>query len=243
MRYLVTSDWHADWTTLGRSRYIEIAEAVERTIEVALSERVDAYLFLGDLTDPDTGGDSYRAVTLALMTATRLAAKGVRSIWVAGNHDVCEDGTGTTTLAPLLAVSWMYPGRVWVATQPCAVPMSEDEWVLCLPFTPASHGADAAEAVRAHWPARGRVVVAAHLMLPGIHPGSEEDMPRGREVVFPAGLTRAASVRLNGHYHARQTVDLGDGGPAVIVPGSMARLGFGEEQNEPGFLIVDTVAP
>ena len=81
-------------------------------------------------------------------------------------------------------------------------------------------------------------------MLPGIHPGSEtEDMPRGREVLFPGEQTRGAVARMNGHYHARQTHGLGDGGPDVIIPGSLARLGFGEESNEPGFLLVDTGAP
>ena len=241
MRYVVSSDWHADWLTLGHRRYEEVAEAVAHSVSYAIEQHVNAYVFLGDLTDPDSGGGTFRAINLAMTMAVRLARSGIRSIWIAGNHDVCEDGTGATTLDPLRALDGPFP--VDVVTEPRLIGGTQ-EMVLCLPFAPASHGYDVATEAERLYPESGRVVVAAHLMLPGIHPGSEtEDMPRGREVLFPGEQTRGAVARMNGHYHARQTHGLGDGGPDVIIPGSLARLGFGEESNEPGFLLVDTGAP
>jgi hypothetical protein len=78
--------------------------------------------------------------------------------------------------------------------------------------------------------------------VPGAGVGSETlDMPRGRDLAFPleacAALREAGGyekqVLLNGHFH-RRIVD----GP-VLVPGSLARLTHGEEDHEPGFLVVD----
>lgn len=257
MRIVCTSDWHGDWSTLGHRRHDEVAAAVDRSVDVAVEEKADAYLCLGDVSDPDTGGDTFRTIELVLRTALSLRERGIRSIWVAGNHDVCEDGSGASTLTPLRALEDAFPDEIHVASSPRLVWLDGDVAVLCLPFTPMSHGVDAATAAASLLGERGlpplprrdgplrtgeraRVVVAGHLMLPGIHPGGETtEMPRGREVLFPLAETRDAFLRLNGHYHARQIFDAGDGGPPIYIPGSLARLNFGEEGNEPSILVLD----
>jgi exonuclease SbcD len=252
MRIVVTSDWHGDWSTLGHRRHEEVCEAVAQSVELAVAEKADAYLCLGDVADPDTGGDTFRSVALALRTALALREAGIPSVWIAGNHDVCEDGSGASTLTPLKALEDAFPGEVHVASVPRLVrlpdrgssPFDTPVSVLCLPFTPASHGVDVRNAVEELLlGARGhRVVVAAHLMLPGIHPGSEtEEMPRGREVLFPMDETRECALLLNGHYHARQIYETPDG-QQIIIPGSLARLTFGEEKNDPGILVVEVPA-
>jgi hypothetical protein len=79
-------------------------------------------------------------------------------------------------------------------------------------------------------------VVAGHMTsVPGVPHGSEtSDMPRGADMAFPLAEAQAlGAVCMNGHFHRRCT-----DGP-VLIPGSLARLTHGEEQNEPSFLVVD----
>ncbi|MFA4974900.1 MAG: hypothetical protein WC683_20040, partial [bacterium] len=80
------------------------------------------------------------------------------------------------------------------------------------------------------------LVVAGHLCIEGAMLGSETtDMARGRSVEFPVAACSEAEANLlcNGHYHKRQTVR------GVECPGSLVRLAFGEEHNEPRWLEVE----
>jgi DNA repair exonuclease SbcCD nuclease subunit len=237
MKLLITSDWHLDFYTAGLERHHDVAAAVEYTVEKAEAEKVDHYLFLGDLADP--GVPAIAAVTWALWTAGKLARKGIESWWLAGNHDVIEDGRGTTTLSPLAAAGiegvtvCEKPGHF--SLQTAAIDL------ITLPYQARSSPTweDPEHAVakaREHGTARV-CIVAGHLMLPGMHPGSEStDMPRGRDIHFPLAAAKVIpGVQLfNGHYHRQQVTPDG-----VQIPGSLARLTFGEEQNTPAFLIVE----
>lgn len=243
MTKIVTStDWHADAATLGVRRYDEVAAAVDESVDVAIDERADCYICLGDISDPDSGGDTFRAQFVMIRAAMKLANAGVRSIWLAGNHDVCEDGTGATTLTPLLALESTQ--LVHVAEQPRLVWLDPGLAVLCLPFMAVSHGHDIAAAASALWPSElnsgmPRVIVASHLTVPGVVAGEETtEMPRGRDVVYPFEQTKRAVLRLQGHYHHRQTFDARDGGPPLVIPGSLARLSFSDE-HEPSYLVIN----
>src|SRR5262249_28285370 len=154
-------------------------------------QQVNAYLFLGDLCDPDSGSCVFRAVEVAMSAAALLQKAFIPSFWLAGNHDVIEDGTGDTTLSPLRALSTLGTGgsKVVVAERPCVEvisPLLDVDFVF-LPFTATSHRYDVAEFVGMQ---KGRLakktIVAGHLSIPGIIPGEETtEMPRGREVVWP----------------------------------------------------------
>lgn len=240
MKILVTSDWHTDAMTAGVDRGPDLEEAVAETIDAAIEAKVDLYLFLGDLCDPD-GVRSHRAAAVGVRAAARLQRVGVVSRWVVGNHDVIEDGSGTNTLAGVDAVGW-FDGGVAVYDAPCTElfnnPNSDDRvMMVALPFTPRSHAYDPVaflEEVESH---NGPVIVAGHLNIEGIGPGSETiDMPRGRDVFFPLAAVKKRfpkALMLNGHYHTRQTFN------GIVIPGSLERLTFGEEKNEPGYLIVE----
>jgi hypothetical protein len=115
--------------------------------------------------------------------------------------------------------------------------------VIALPFTPFCRSYDPAVFLReAAFVCRSpRVLIAGHLNLEGITPGSETlDMPRGRDVFFPIEEALATfgdrAILLNGHYHERQVYR------GVQVVGSLERLGFGELRNEPGYLLVEVNA-
>lgn len=233
MKLLVVSDLHADWFTAGFDRYEDVAEAVAETTTAAIREKVDGYLFLGDLCDPDTAR-SHRASALAVKTYMLLKDNGIESFWLAGNHDVIEDGTGATTLSALKAAG------ANVFEQPGSAVFRGLLPIIALPYTARSHAYDPAqfiERVAGGVGKQQRVLIVGHLNLEGIGPGSETtDMPRGRDVFWPTAAIREFfpnAVVLGGHIHKRQVFN------GVQIVGSLIRCTFGEEENEPGYLIIE----
>jgi hypothetical protein len=113
--------------------------------------------------------------------------------------------------------------------------------MICLPFTSHDRGYDPALTVRLLGASIKplTVVVAGHLNIQGIEIGSETtDFPRGRDVFFPqeacAELAKKKEVlKVNGHYHKAQTFE------GIHIPGSVARLTFGEEDHAPGYQVFD----
>lgn len=238
MKYLFTSDWHLDHTTDGHARFDEVSAAVDHSVKVAIEEKVGLYVFAGDLSDPD-GFAVHRAQAKAAETAVRLKKAGIKSLFVAGNHDVVEDGFGTTVLSPLAASE-----LALVYEAPSVIQLPDDRLLIALPFTPRSHMYEPAAFVRqlgAKLPAKvrqsNRIVVVGHLGLAGINPGSETtEMPRGREVLWPLEELKKwfpKAVLVGGHYHKAQEYK------GVNIIGSLARLTHGEEKHEPSMLLLE----
>ncbi len=246
MKALVSSDWHADARTIGVPRFEDIEKAVNTTVEVAIAQKVDAYFFPGDLTDPDSGVSVFRSVGLAITTAIRLAKADIRSFWLPGNHDVIEDGSGETTLTPMRGLGNPYitlmekPGRYQIASRNGG---GQSMRIIALPFTPTSHAYDPEKIVAPALGLDGINIVIAHLSVPGVQPGEETtEMPRGRDVVFPHHLFPSSmdgrTLLIQGHYHRQQTYRA-PGLCPIFIPGSVERLTFSEEKHEPGYLLVD----
>lgn len=263
MKILFTSDWHLDASTCGVDRFDDVVGAVKETVETAIAEKVDLYVFLGDLCDPDANR-SPRCVSVAIDVARELRANDIESRWLTGNHCVIEDGSGTSVLSPLKAAEMKpsadMPG--WrVIDEPTVellsrTPNGPPIAFVWLPYVPRCASYDAKEFVRdadvlaarnvdaRSFAPKGQphVVVGGHLSIRDMHPGSETiDMPRGRDLWLPvdeiAERWPGATV-VNGHYHRAELPGrLQRGG--VLIPGSLARLTFGEEANTPGFLIVE----
>ena len=97
-----SSDWHGDQSTAGVDRFDDVSRAIDVSVQAAIDLKADAYLMCGDLTDPNTVR-SHRAVAKAIAVQCRLRNHGIVPIFVAGNHDVIEDGSGMTTMSPLAA--------------------------------------------------------------------------------------------------------------------------------------------
>lgn len=257
MKLLFTSDWHLDHITASKPRLSEIRDAADQTVESAIKEGISHWFFLGDLMDPDCGSVSYRALEYAASVAIRLGKAGIYSHWLAGNHDVIEDGTGSTTLTPLKPLQ--DSGRIFVyeraftgyaGTESIEDPPFEgaevDGWVpqaapllhvVALPFAATSHAYEPEKIIESTMPSKVPMIIIGHLNVAGVIPGEEtNEMPRGREVMFPREAIRKHlpnAILFNGHYHRRQVHD------GVHIPGSLARLTFGEEQHHPGYLIVE----
>lgn len=233
MKLLVFSDLHFDHVTHGVKRHDDVCRSVFEACQVAKAERVGAVLCLGDITDPDSGSPVIAAVETVVRVARSLSLAGIWSLWLAGNHDVVEDGSGTTTLSPL---RYLYDPLVVVAERPGLYCVAGLE-VLAFPFAATSHAYDPLEIVKRAPTSLSPWIAAGHLSVPGVIPGEETaEMPRGREVVLPveALFEAGASQVFNGHYHRQQRTESG-----VWIPGSIARLTFNEEGNRPGFLVAE----
>ena len=237
MKAIITSDWHLDASTAGMPRFLDVFDAVQDAVRLAVDMKVDAFIFVGDLTDPDTQR-SHASVGVAVEVAANLWFEhGIASRWVVGNHDVIEDGSGSHTLAALRGLEQGLGGngiRVYGAP---TCELFDGVSIVALPFTARSHAYDPAVFVREVEVESTRVVVLSHLNIEGIESGSESsEMPRGREVFLPIGEIRKRwpkAIVVNGHYHKRQTFN------GIEVTGSLERLTFGEQDNDPGFLVLE----
>jgi DNA repair exonuclease SbcCD nuclease subunit len=243
-RIVCISDVHLDKVTMGVPRFEEGKRALWEAAAQAARHRA-VFAFLGDLSDPDDNvAGTLGAMSEAVAVATWLDANGIPSIWIAGNHDVDEGGSGRTTLGPVRALR-QHSRNVHVMERPTLV----DIWGVtfaCLPFAPVSHAYDPDEAMREmliEAPDENKMVILSHLSVPGIIAGEEtEEMPRGRDMPFPFEASvsdKRVVLRLSGHYHKRQVFDPGDGGVPIQVVGAPVRFSAHDEHAEPGFLIID----
>lgn len=260
MKILVTSDWHLDAVTAGVRRFSDLQAAVQETIDAAARECVDLYLFLGDACDPDAPYVHECVGFLVEVASTLFYEHGIPSYWLTGNHDVVEDGSGASTLSALKGwergcykatggPEYFDGPSVRVFDRPGFQAWTGDVAIIALPFVARSHAYSPDDVVRDEVRLVGchfadgtyrlpeRVIVAGHLNLEGITPGSEShELARGRDVFFPIDTVREVfgdrAVMLNGHYHERQVYR------GVRIPGSLERLTFGE-RGTPGYLIVE----
>lgn len=242
MTTLVTiSDLHLDKETLGVPRAPEVERAITQAAKHAVEIKADWFVCLGDIADPDSGGATLRAIETVQRVALGLAARGIPSIWLAGNHDVVDDGSGATVLSPMLALT---PNSgIIVVEDPRLIGLAVGLEMLCLPFAPVARAYDPAKVTKRlidGAPTGSKIVVASHLNIPGIGPGEETlDMPRGRECMLDLESSSWADFRMSGHYHTRQNFDPGDGGPPIHVVGSPAAHSFGPEaEGERAFSVI-----
>ena len=206
-------------------------------MRAAIDEKCGLYLFTGDLADPDSGSIVLRCAELAVDVATELATHDITSGWVAGNHDVAEDGEGTTMLSPLKGLASF---SVYVFDRADRFKMPDGTLVIGLPYPSLNRPYAPTPMLASLQTSDARAtIVATHLQYPGITPGEESrEMPRGRDVPFPWEACRPEWLVLGGHYHERQ-VWTAPNGVRVHVAGSLARLTHGEERNRPSFQIFE----
>lgn len=238
MKIVAVSDLHLDHVSSGVHRFDEIEAAVRLAVEAAIERQADAFFFLGDAMDPDSGSCVFRCLDVLVRSAVRLNGMGIPFVAISGNHDVVEAGRLETTLSPLRSL----PG-VHLFEQPGSI-VIHDVHIVSLPYTSTSQSYDPAQAVERLCGGDGQLVVIEHMNVRGAIPGSEEsDMPRGRSVWLPDEELAVVSRRrptlvLGGHIHHRQLHKTPSGLEVQII-GNVARLSHSEEANEPAFLVVD----
>jgi exonuclease SbcD len=267
MKVLFTSDWHTDAITAGVSRYVELHDYVGHVVDAIHEHQIDVVCFLGDAFDP--GSMSEGVWSSFMIKALHRISDAARygSVWIVGNHDVLDSSVPASTLSPL-AVSVELNARTWEdagkVVRVCEMPdfvtfdasspseharaprKSPDVGILALPYVARAveqtglYRRDLALAYDSASAFNGPVIVIGHYSIQGIHPGSEEEMVRGREFAFPAERISNLNPALvvNGHYHARQTVTVQ--GVQIEIVGAPTRFTFGEASDgERGFLIAE----
>lgn len=239
MKILFTGDWHLDRMTAGFDRFDDVREAIGQTVNAAMENEVDLYVFLGDLANPNNIR-SHRAMATAIGVAETLRRAAIDSIWIVGNHDVIEDGSidfdgdAYSTLSPLKAAGF----DVFSKPAMCSHFIKIIQ-IVAFPF-PASHliydpiaEIEKITNIDSNLP----ILVVGHLSLSGAKLGSESvEMTRGRTIEWPVAAIKEYwpnAIMVGGHYHRQQTCS------GVMFPGSLARLGFDEETNTPGYLILE----
>lgn len=254
MKIGVFSDTHLDATTAGFSRHEEIAETIGEIVLQAITMKLDLVVFLGDLCDPDSGSEVFRCVEVAIAAATLLQREGIPSVWVAGNHDVVESpGMPQTTLSPLrsLMSDSVKDVSIRVVEEPTKIEFPDLD-LYFLPFTSTSRTYDPSTAlvqlVGEKQLVAHQAIVFGHLNVKGVVPASETyDLPRGRDVWLPHAkideIAESMGGRLlvvNGHYHAGGEYRSKEHKTPTTIVGSPCRLTFGEEDNEPCWIVIDT---
>jgi DNA repair exonuclease SbcCD nuclease subunit len=239
MRGLAFSDVHQDFVTEGQPRFNDIGIAVDRVVEHAIREKVDRVFFLGDWGDPDKNLSIFRCIRTMIDVAMALSDHGIHFHAIPGNHDVIEDGSGATTLTPLVELS-LRMDHIHVHERPDFGDFAGLD-VIALPFTPLSHTYDPVQVINDAYCLRGNqdqpLVILSHLVVEGIQPGEETtEMPRGRDIILPHRLIGELwphALILQGHYHRRQKFE------NVNVVGSLVKLTFDEEDHHPGYVVVE----
>lgn len=235
-----SSDWHLDQSTAGVDRFDDVCAAIDVSVEAAIDMQADAYLMCGDLTDPNTVR-AHRAVGKACEVDQRLSRARIRRLWLPGNHDVVEDGSGMSTME---ALKWTGGDdrTNHVMSEPGVFGFQNCKNqhqcnIIHLPFTPSSHPYDPDEFIRSVGDCAEPVLILGHLNLEGISAGSETlDMPRGRDMFWPLDAIKECfpnAIMVGGHYHTPQDFK------GVHIIGSMARLRFDERDNTPGYMVLE----
>jgi exonuclease SbcD len=250
MRLLHTSDWH-----LGRSFHrVALLDAqaayLDHLVETVRTHEVDAVLVAGDVYDRAV--PPLAAVELFDRALHRLAAEGVPTVMISGNHDSARRlGVGAGLIER---------AGIHLRTDPaaCATPvvLSDDHGDVAfygLPYLEpalvreqlgaagARHEdvlAAAMEQVRADLaarPAGTRSVVLAHAFVAGGEPSdSERDITVGGVAVVPAGVFDGADYVALGHLHGAQRVT-----ERVRYSGSPLAYSFSEVDHRKTMWLID----
>ncbi len=250
MRLLHTSDWHLGRSFHRVSMLSAQAAFLDHLVEVVREREVEAVLVAGDVYDRAV--PQLAAVELFDDALHRLAALGVPTVMISGNHDSARRlGVG----AGLMSGSGIHlrtsPSAV---AEPVVLPdPAGDVLVYGLPYLePAlvreEFGADRADhaavlgaamdRVRADLaarPAGSRSVVLAHAFVTGGTPSdSERDITAGGVQAVPAAVFGGVDYAALGHLHGCQSVN-----DRVRYSGSPLAYSFSEAGHRKSVWLVD----
>lgn len=250
VRILHTSDWH-----LGRSLHrVSLLDAqavfVGHLVETVREHEVDVVVVAGDVYDRAV--PPLTAVQLFDDALHRLAAAGVPTVMISGNHDSARRlGVGAGLIAR---------AGIHLRTDPadCATPVVLDDShgevaFYGLPYLEpalvkdtlgarkAGHEAvltaamDSVRADLASRPSGTRSVVLAHAFVAGGEPSdSERDITVGGVAAVPAGVFDGVDYVALGHLHGSQTVT-----ERVRYSGSPLAYSFSEHVHRKSMWLVD----
>ncbi len=235
MRLVHTADLHLDSPFAGRTEEIRrrlrdaSRAALQRVVDLALTERVDAVVIAGDLFDGD--GLSFGTERFLLSEMQRLAQAQISVVYATGNHDAAARARRALTLE--------WPSNVLVAAGPKPRRLTV--------LSPAGHAVGAITAAGHHTDRETSDLSAAFERPPGALPEVAVLHTQVRDARYsehhglyaPSDLGRLKAsgfdAWLLGHVHRQQTLS---SVPLVCYSGTPQGRGFGEP-GERGCLLID----
>jgi exonuclease SbcD len=266
MRILHFSDLHIGVENYGRTdpqtglstRLLDFLAALDEVVEYALAENVDLVLLAGDAykgRDPSQTQQREFARRLA-----RLAAGGIPTFLVVGNHDLpsavsrataveifptlqvphiyvgdhLQTYTIPTRAGPLQLVAVPWPRRSGMLTREESRGWSIEEIRKEIEERMTAAIQERVQGLDPELPA----ILAGHVTISGATTGTERSMMLGRDhTLLPSavGKPQLDYVAL-GHIHKYQKLR---DDPMVVYSGSLQRVDFSEEADAKGFCVVD----
>jgi len=245
------------------TRLLDFLRNFDEMIDRATEERVELAIFAGDAYRTRNPSPTHqREFAKRIMKLAELCPV----LLLAGNHDVysAKGKASTLDIFRVLAGSMahlQWPGII-VANRPGVIEIltykGDVVQIVTLPWVVRSHllaGADTAgltdggvtkaiedrlravvEGLLGQLHPDMPAILAAHGTVPGAVYGSEHTVMLGREIMLPLDLLtdRRIDYVALGHIHKHQVLYEQ---PAVIYPGSIDRVDFGEEREPKGFVI------
>jgi len=267
VKLLHFADAHIDLARQGRHdadtglplRVMDFLESLDTIVDAAISERVDLVIFAGDAYRDRTPAPTYqREWGKRIM---RLSAAGIQTLLVLGNHDLSP---AIGRAHALQEFETLQVPNIHVISKPCLLSPEQlnrlPVQVIGIPWLNRSglaaalaSGNEAAqnlefglegnltaviggflEKLDPQFPA----VLAAHVTVQGAVYGNERSVMLGRDFILPGSLVRDRCLDYValGHIHKAQNLNP-QGYPAVIYPGSIERVDFGEVNDHKTFVI------
>lgn len=250
MRLLHFADLHIGMTNYSRldpetgleTRLGDFFKTFDEIVDYAISEKVDAVLFAGDMYKTrDPSPTQQRGVGERIK---RLTKSGIPLVLVVGNHDTPNtDGKANT----LDIYSTLEVDQVTVIRTPQLINLptkSGNLQIIGLPWLQKGDLKLLGDKMVGLYErlkdqqAGGPAVIIGHLEVAGAMFGSEKGLVLGSDITIPLSLL--TDHRLNyvalGHIHKYQELSKN---PPVVYSGSPERIDFGEEKEEKGFVIVE----
>lgn len=269
LRILHFADAHIDIANRGRQdpqtglpiRVLDFLNALDVIVETAIRERVDLVLFAGDAYKDRTPAPTFQREWGKRMM--RLSRAGIPTLLLVGNHDISPALGRAHTLQEfetlevpnvrvLGRLALLKPVDLWgLPLQVLAIPWISRSTLIGLEELSGSEPERVYERLQENltWAVEKLLeevdptlplILTAHASVEGAVYGGERLIMLGNDFVIPRGLLLHPKVDYValGHIHKHQ--DLNPGGyPAVVYPGSIERVDFGEAADEKGFVLVE----
>ncbi len=269
LRILHFADAHIDMANYGRHdpesglpyRVLDFLKALDQIVERAISERVDLVIFAGDAYKDRTPAPTYQREWDRRII--RLSQAGIETILLVGNHDLSPALGRAHALQEYESLAVPH---IHVADRAHFFPPAELNGiplqVLALPWINRSNLIarqglstekieDIHEVIEnslseifANWfeqlDPNLPTILTAHGTVQGATYGGERSIMLGSDLILPKSLvtdSRLDYVAL-GHIHKFQDLNP-NGYPAVVYPGSIERVDFGEMRDSKYFILAN----
>ncbi|MBN1956111.1 MAG: exonuclease SbcCD subunit D [Anaerolineae bacterium] len=237
-------------------RVLDYIQRLDELIDYGLEHQADLVLFAGDVYQTASPNPTHQRAFARCIK--RLADAGIPVVLLLGDHDLpgSAQKASSVDIFDVLAVPRVIVGKragvhrvesrhgpLQVATLPYPTPQrllaADDQ--RRLPAEEKNQAVEQAivaqlQALAGQLDPQLPAVLAAHLLVAGAVPGSEQTMTASLQATVPLSALTGPGwdyVAL-GHVHRHQDLNP-DGYPPIVYPGGLERMSFEEEEEAKGF--------